>query len=715
MKKLYFLLLATLITLASSAQDIDFPDANFKSMLLQSSPDSAIATDASGHFIAIDANADGEISLEEAWLVHGLDVSVTGSENLIADFSGLLSFQNLRKLNISGHYLGQPVQFLSELAFLEELNCVLNMIPSLDVSDWPSLKRLNCSSNNMSLLDVSGCATLENLDASINNLTEIELADLPLLTSLSLYNNWQLQHLDISQLLALNSLSIGGMTNLISLNIKNGKNDAVVLDSWSNPALEYVCADNFEVQALHQMMIGTNCAINSYCSFVQGGVAYNVEGIVKFDVDMDGCETSDPSFPNLRFEVSDGSSVQTIYGNSTGSFLLPLSSGTYTVTPMLATNGVTISPSSLTLQFPDQTEELTHDFCIVPQGQYMDIDVQLIPTGPARPGFDSSYRIIYRNHGTLPASGNVTFSFPEDVADLVSSYPAATTIQSGLLTWAYTNLLPFETRYIDITLNLNSPMETPALTGGEFLSFGTTLSPHETGMETDNHQYIKQEVVNSFDPNDKTCLEGTVVGPDFIGEYVHYLIRFENTGTFFAQNIVVKDLIDTSKFDISTLRPMASSHDFVTRIEGDKVEFIFENIMLPFDDANNDGWISFKIKTLPTLSVGDSFSNTAEIYFDYNFPIITEPAVTTIEELSVRESENPGKFVLYPNPASSVVSLRSDVASDIRSVEVYNAIGQIVLVKMNSDELNVSELASGIYSVKVKSDKGISTLRFVKK
>ena len=39
-------------------------------------------------------------------------------------------------------------------------------------------------------------------------------------------------------------------------------------------------------------------------------------------------------------------------------------------------------------------------------------------------------------------------------------------------------------------------------------------------------------------------------------------------------------------------------------IEGNKVEFIFEGIHLPFDDANNDGYVAFKIKTKPNQFCG---------------------------------------------------------------------------------------------------------------
>lgn len=55
-----------------------------------------------------------------------------------------------------------------------------------------------------------------------------------------------------------------------------------------------------------------------------------------------------------------------------------------------------------------------------------------------------------------------------------------------------------------------------------------------------------------------------------IGDYVHYKIRFENTGTFPAQNIVVTDLIDISKFDISSLQMIDAFYSCTTRITATK-------------------------------------------------------------------------------------------------------------------------------------------------
>ena len=203
-----------------------------------------------------------------------------------------------------------------------------------------------------------------------------------------------------------------------------------------------------------------------------------------------------------------------------------------------------------------------------------------------------------------------------------------------------------------------------------------------------------------------------------IGGYVHYLIRFENTGTFAAENVVIKDMIDLSKFDISTMIPTSASHSFVTKIsEGNKVEFIFENINLPFDDANNDGYIAFKIKTKPTLVVNDTFTNEANIYFDYNFPIVTNKATSTFKTLGTQDFEFSNYFTLYPNPAKSDLNISSKESIEVKSISVYNTLGQSVLVVTNADKvskIDVSSLTAGNYFIKINSNKGSSSAQFVK-
>jgi hypothetical protein len=177
-------------------------------------------------------------------------------------------------------------------------------------------------------------------------------------------------------------------------------------------------------------------------------------------------------------------------------------------------------------------------------------------------------------------------------------------------------------------------------------------------------------------------------------------------------------MIDLSKFDITTLVPNSASHSFVTNISaGSKVEFIFENINLPFDDANNDGYIAFKIKTLPTLVVNDIFTNDSSIYFDYNFPIVTNKATSTFKTLGAQDFEFSNYFTLYPNPAKSVLNITSKETIEVKSISIYNILGQLVVVIPNAEKvskIDVSGLTTGNYFIKINSDNGTSNTRFIK-
>jgi hypothetical protein len=160
---------------------------------------------------------------------------------------------------------------------------------------------------------------------------------------------------------------------------------------------------------------------------------------------------------------------------------------------------------------------------------------------------------------------------------------------------------------------------------------------------------------------------------------------------------------------------LAGSAAYVTRIKNtNQVEFIFENINLPFDDANNDGFVAFKIKTKPTLLVGDSFSNTANIYFDYNFPITTNTATTTIAALGSPDFEFNSAYTLSPVPAKNILNITTKQTRTMRSASIYNQLGQLILVTTTPKTIDVSGLKAGSYFIKVVSDNGSATTKFLK-
>jgi len=657
------------------------------------------------------------------------------------------------------------------LSHLVSLNCSEDQLSSLNVSGLVNLKTLNCSSNAITHLSVNDLTALETLDCSSNSIANLNISGLPNLKSLIAqglsYGASAPKTLTLSNLpallsvtcnaSALNELNMSGLDNLATLDcrlnkftvldasmlynivkieaqnnynleylfIKNGKSEDIQFgNNLFVNVMKYICADEGQLNAI-QSAIASNgytfCHTSSYCSFTPGGINYNtITGTNTYDINNNGCDSTDGSYPNFKLNLSKINESSIYIADASGNYSYYPQNGSYTLTPIIEhPEYFNVTPASVNINFPAQISPLTQNFCVSPNGIRNDLEVVIFGLTGARPGFDAQYKIVYQNKGNQLQSGTVNLSFNDAILDFVSAFPASNGQTSGNHTWNFANLKPFETREIILTFNLNSPVETPPVNSDYVLNYTTSIGSSSTDETPANNVFnLNQIVVNSMDPNDKTCLEGTSITLQMVGKEVHYLIRFENTGTANAQNVIVRDMIDTAKFDVNSLVPINGSHPFVTRINTNKVEFIFEDIDLPFDDENNDGYVAFKIKTKPNLVLGNTFSNTASIYFDYNFPIITNNYTTTVAALSVQDFEFENYFILSPNPAKDRLDISNSENIEVSSISVYNVLGQLVLVKPNAQEtkyIDVSNLSVGNYFLKITSEKGSATGRFIKK
>lgn len=446
-----------------------------------------------------------------------------------------------------------------------------------------------------------------------------------------------------------------------------------------------------------------------------GGNYYTIKGENKFDFESNGCSDSDLNLPNLNLQINNGTDTRTFIANSSGEYRFSVESGNYTLVPNIENSSYfNISPTSFTASFPSQTSPLIQDFCITPNGIHSDVEIVILPINSARPGFDANYKLVYKNKGNQTENGNFTLTFENSVLDLVSTSLPFNSSTSNSFTWNYSNLLPFEEREINIIFNLNSTIETPPVNNDDVLNFNILISTTNTDESVEDNTFnLNQTVVGSYDPNDKTCLQGAIVDASMIDNYAHYLIRFENTGSYKAEKIVIEDLIDVTKFNISTLTPLNSSHSFVTKIINNKVDFIFENINLDFLPNNNKGYLSFKIKTLPNLIVGDVFSNQVNILFDYNYAVTTNNYDTTIASLSNQNIEPLNDILIYPNPVNDYLSISSDF--EIYKLEIYNLLGQVILVTLNPNaSIDLTNLKPGNYILKLNTNKGIINKTFIK-
>ncbi|MGC4041272.1 MAG: T9SS type A sorting domain-containing protein [Flavobacterium sp.] len=629
------------------------------------------------------------------------------------------TFPSLMTLCCDNSPLGPGTTFnLSGYPLLEIFTCRNMGLTNLNISH-PYIQSLYCENNNLTSINVSGIPQLSQFTCYNNQLTTLDLSNNTSLFNIGAGGN-PFTELDLSSLNELYYISVSNSPSLASLNIKNGTAEGSIL--FANcPNIRYVCGDDSDIASIQTKIVQygyANCEANTYCSFSPGGTSYAIQGNNRFDSNANGCDATDLNVSNLKLNFTNGSTNGILIGNASGSYHNDVPSGTHTLTPILENaTYFNVSPTTANVTFPSAASPFIQNFCLSANGTHNDLEVAVYPIGGARPGMDNKYKIVYKNKGTSTQSGTVSFEYFDPIEDFVSAMPNFTSQGTNTLNWGFTNLLPFETREMTVVLNLNSPTETPAVNAGNLINHTATITGATDETPADNTAIQTQTIVNSFDPNDKTCVEGTIL-PDYeVGKYLHYIIRFENTGTASAQNVVVKDIIDTTKLDIATLVPLSGSHPFETKISsGNKVEFIFENINLPFDDANNDGYVAFKIKTLPTLTHGQDINNAANIYFDYNYPIVTDTYTTHVFNLlSTPDLDFTNMFTLSPVPAknSLTITTKQDVA--ISSINIYNTLGQLVQVNTNpSATIDVSELKSGNYLIRIVSDKGTANSKFIK-
>ncbi len=669
----------------------------------------------------------------------------TALENLNCQYSALTSLDlsglaNLDTMFAENNNLSS-IEVTGAVS-LGNINIAFNQITSLVVHDLPVLQSISANSNLISNLDIQNCPLFFTLIMEGNQLNSLDLSDVPNTTIVNVSNNLLetlnlaednnivqidlannlLTEIDLNYCSNLNWGSFNNNPNLESILLKNGSQESLFNININNlPSLQYVCSDEFQLNDIQNWLNNngySNVNVNTYCSFTPGGEFFEIQGQAYFDFNNDGCSVADPVVPFMNYTIDDGINEGMGIADSTGVYRIPVQAGSFTVTPTSIEPALfDVVPENFVVNFPQDTSPFEQDICIVPNSTVNDLEAIVIPLTPARPGFDADYQLLVKNIGNQISSGSIALSYPDDLMNFIGSDLPSDTSTGNSFNWDFIDLMPFESFSINLVFNVNPPTDPNfPVNIDDVLSFEATADPITGDFNPDNNVFtLNQTVVGSFDPNDIVCLEGENVLLEDVGKDVHYRIRFENTGTFPAQNIVVKNIIDTQKFNLPSLQIINGSHDFVTRVNGNKIEFIFEDINLPFDDANNDGFIIYKIETLPTLEIGDTFSNSANIYFDYNFPIETNNYSTVVDDnLNIVDFEI-NSVTIFPNPVKDVLSFISKTKID--KIQILNMLGKTVRefeLPQHAQNITVSDLSGGVYFASFKSANKKTIKKFIK-
>jgi hypothetical protein len=595
-------------------------------------------------------------------------------------------------------------------------------LTALNVSGLTKLKIIDCSYNNLSLLNLTGCSGLTSLFCIDTPIATLDFSNSPNITVLNL-SGTALQNIDVSNLFSLQSLSATDNPNLKMVFAKNGRDEDFYFNA-ANTGLVFVCQDDAIITKTKSYLLGLglpNAVVNSYCTFTPGGNYNTITGTIAFDVDNNGCDANDSKQANVKVNLNDGISQSATFTDAQGKYTFYTGTGNFNLTTGVENPAFfVVSPVAPTIAFANTANNVaTQNFCVSAAGVHSDAEVVIAPVYPAKPGFMAWYQIVIKNNGNETLSGAVDFTYDQSVLHYALATLAPNVQNPGAMSWNYSNLLPFESRSFYVGLNVNTPLQVPPANLGDILNFTVSINPIAGDNNPADNQFVfKQEIIGSYDPNDIICMEGKNVSPSVIGNYLHYVVNFENTGTAAADNVVVKIAVDESKYDIKSLQLLNTSHASKVNVHGNIAEFVFEDINLSAaktPPVGGHGTILFQIKTWSSLITGDEVGKEAAIYFDYNAAVETNKAETIFKALGGQNFVFDKSINIYPNPTKGNLNIEADTV--IKSIELFDVQGRVLQIlkgNENTSQLNISNKANGMYFIRITTDESSIVKKIIK-
>jgi len=697
---------------------------------------------------------------------------ILNSKN-IYNLNGIQAFQNLQILNCAQNQLST----LPTLPFsLTLLDCSLNQLTSLP--NLPSsLTSLYCNYNQLTNLN-SLPSSLTYLDCRYNQLTNLpalpssltyfycqsnQLTNLPSLPSslffLYCYSN---------QLTSLPALS----SSLITLSC--GNNQLTILPTLPSSLINLYCDYNqlTSLRILPSSLIDLNCSynINLNClpdlknvedlvitntgiqclpnygkitacipplsNFPLCGifntndceVGWNINGNVYFDSDSNCLKAiADNGLSNEKIELfQNGLLVQQTYSNNDGNYYFDTNS-LLIYSTSIDTSGLPFSilcPLNATyidtLTTIDSLKS-NRDFATKCKG------VDLAVTSTYSPGFRPAwisdveihagdYSSNFGAHCATGVSGTVQINITGACQYYAPAFGALTptSVIGNSLTY---NIADFGSVNYDSAFGIQILVDTTAVLGSQIcidVVVQTLANDINHSSDTLTHCFT---IVGSYDPNDKLVYPSNL---DLLGSnWLTYTINFQNTGTADAIDILITDTLN-AKLDWSTFELLSYSHFPLVQLYNTGVlKFNYPKIYLPDSTTNepeSHGYVQFRIKAKNNLLLSDTIKNTANIYFDFNAPIITNTTKNFATLAGVNNIRNANNFSVYPNPFRDELSINRNENSKA-VLEIYNLLGEQILQREIQDKritLSTQTWPAGIYIVKMIGDKDVVTTRVVK-
>ena len=449
-----------------------------------------------------------------------------------------------------------------------------------------------------------------------------------------------------------------------------------------------------------------------------GNGCANMSGSVFVD-DNENCtrQGNEPFVPGALLEIIPGPYYTLTNANGVYSINLPL--GNYTVEHQSAILDEHCAGVPIPFDLTGNVTGIDHpDTSLVP------LDAMITgANSPARPGFQFHVALEIANL-TPVATGTTSTVFTFDpLLSYVSSSPNGS-VAGNTVTWNQTSLNAFQERMVHVYLQVPPDI---GLLGTTLNNSATVTTANADANTTNNTMLLPVLVTGAYDPNDKLAHTRSGYSDALyyidVDEWIDYTIRFQNTGTDTAFNIVVIDTLPPD-VDVLTFQTGAASHPYTYSLTGEGLlKFTFANILLPDSNTNeplSHGLVSFRIKPIQPVYMGQTITNVADIYFDFNPPVRTPPATVVVTNLTGIVPMPAPELRVFPVPVHDVLTVELPETFRPRNAIITAADGRTVWISGITgarERLNVpvQQLALGAYQITLLSMNGERlSARFVK-
>lgn len=628
-------------------------------------------------------------------------------------FGSFRLYENSKLKNILGldqikemsslHLLNSPL--LTEVSIFRKLENIAIMLVSntglQDLANFNSLEKVLGHigfHENKNLISLSGLGKLTNIDKQ-----------------LVVAENENLQNLD-------------GLSNLVSFGINNS--DGNFLTVRDNASLTSITSLANTFGSLETISIENNpelniCHLPIICTHILEGKETTIEnngpGCSSIKETEDQC--SNPIFQKIYYDRNENATFDneislklghTTYNNDYK--LFPNNQGVINLSPFPGEIKLEYQPKNnwhTTTEddffLPDSENAEAMFIGIHPTDLIDDLNVHLT-YNPIICSNSYNMMLTVHNSGTTIVGTDVHLS---GIGHFVTASLDPLSADSTTVSFQFFDLLPGETKEISLLYIAPNITEVP---------LGTELKhkiDYDVFSETDDFIFKKsksyvQELLCAYDPNDKQVFPAGI-GPEnktLKTDELQYLIRFQNTGNYYAEDITIRDTLDEN-LDLSTFKFVSASHPISEiKMERNALAFVFENIFLPDsirDEPGSHGFVSYSIQAIEEIEEKAVIENTAHIYFDSNPPIVTNTVdnmmVTSLEnEVATNDIKVNSEFLTFPNPASDKISVKSEenigkwMLLDSRSSMIKQGNEKTSLLN-----IDLETIPDGIYFFKTKN------------